>query len=204
MTDKIQDYEGIKRNKRIFLLAIGLCPTIALTTTLENSLAVGVNICFVIIISNILNNLIAPVIPEKIREIVNIIIVAVIVTVLRMILQAYFLEFYKEIGIYIPLIGLNSILLRNSGVMTREKEFWAALRYEVKIGIELTISLGLIGFVREVLGSGMILETSVFGEGFEPVLLVASPAGALLVTSILLAIINKVHKVKSWKNEVSR
>lgn len=189
--------------KSLSLLAIGLCPTLAITTSTKNSLIIGLVIFLIIFISNLLTNSVESLIPKEIRGIVNIILIMSIVTVVLILLEVYFLDFYREFGIYIPLIGINSIFMRNNLMRKKAPSAMSSLKYEMFVGLGLTVLLVIIGCVRELLGNGSILGINLFGNKFMPVLLTLSPAGALITTGFILAVINVfINKKKANMIEV--
>lgn len=184
--------------KHLFLLSIGICPTLLLTTSLKNSLILGLIICITIFASNILTNAISKFIPKGIKNLVNIIIITFVVSLVSMVLEAYFLNIYHAFGIYIPLIGINSILLRNSGIFTKNMSFFSSFKSEMYIGFGLTVSMILIGTVRELIGNGTLWGISLFGHNFTPVLIAMAPSGALITTGFILAFINLLLKIKTY------
>lgn len=186
--------------KSLFFLIIGLCPTLVITTSIFNSIILGILICTVILLSNIITNIVDRFIPIKIKSIINILLIMGITTIILMILEAFFLSTYKAFSIYLPLIGINSIFMRNNLIFSKKDSLIESLKHELIIGFSLTALLVFIGFVRELLGNGSIFGISIFGSGFMPVLIGLSPAGALIITGFILALLNVIIKKIIAKN----
>ena len=191
--------------KSLFLLIIGLCPTLIVTTSVLNSLILGILICVVILFSNIVTNIIDKFIPVEIKGIMNIFLIMGVVTVISIVLEVFFLSEYRAFNIYLPLIGINSIFMRNNFIINKKDSFGESFKYEMIIGISLAILLVFIGSIREILGNGTIFGVSLFGSGFMPVLIGVSPAGALIITGFILALLNVIiKKIMSKKSKEAK
>lgn len=199
---------GIKKENPTFVLMLGLCPTLAVTTTFEKSYIMGLSVLFVLLFSNLVVSLIKKLIPENVKIPVYIIIIATFVTVLDMLIGAYIPELHKSLGIYLPLITVNCIVLGRAISFASKEKVKNSLLDALGFGLGFTASLSVIGIVREVLGSGTITimnEVSDF-TGFimmynvlpetllTPFTILTTPAGAFLTLGFLLAIFNKVSK----------
>lgn len=184
---------GIVKENPTFVLLLGMCPTLATTTSALNGMSMGLATMFVLICSNIAISLIKSIIPDKVRIPVFIVVIASFVTVLQMCLKAYLPEVNKSLGLFIPLIVVNCIILGRAEAFACKNNPVASLFDGLGIGLGFTLSLTLLGIVREVLGAG-----SVFGIVLLPetcnILLFILPPGAFITLGFLLAIVNKLKK----------
>lgn len=184
--------KGIIRENPTFVLVLGMCPTLATTTSAMNGLEMGLATMFVLILSNIVISLVAPVIPDKVHIPVYIVIIATFVTALQLLMQAFVPEIYKTLGLFIPLIVVNCIVLgRAEAFASRNGVFDSALD-GIGLGLGFTLSLTVIGIIREILGSG-----SVFGYRFisgDGILAFVMAPGAFLVLGYLMALFGKYLK----------
>lgn len=184
---------GIVKENPTFVLLLGMCPTLATTTSAQNGMSMGLATMFVLICSNIAISLIKSITPDKVRIPVFIVVIASFVTVLQMCLKAYLPEVNKSLGLFIPLIVVNCIILGRAEAFACKNNLVASLFDGLGIGLGFTLSLTLLGIVREVLGAG-----SVFGIVLLPetcnILLFILPPGAFITLGFLLAIVNKLKK----------
>ncbi len=184
---------GIVKENPTFVLLLGMCPTLATTTSALNGMSMGLATMFVLICSNIAISLIKSITPDKVRIPVFIVVIASFVTVLQMCLKAYLPEVNKSLGLFIPLIVVNCIILGRAEAFACKNNPVASLFDGLGIGLGFTLSLTLLGIVREVLGAG-----SVFGIVLLPetcnILLFILPPGAFITLGFLLAIVNKLKK----------
>lgn len=184
--------KGIIKENPTFVLVLGMCPTLATTTSAMNGLEMGLATMFVLILSNIVISLVAPLVPDKVHIPVYIVIIATFVTVLQLLMQAFVPEVYKTLGLFIPLIVVNCIVLgRAEAFASKNGPFDSALD-GIGLGLGFTLSLTVIGIIREVLGSG-----SVFGFKFIPgdgILAFVMAPGAFLVLGYLMALYGKYLK----------
>lgn len=197
---------GIKNENPVFVLMLGLCPTLAVTTTFERSYIMGLSVLFVLLFSNITISLIKKIIPDNVKIPVFIIIIATFVTALDMIIGANLPELHKSLGIYLPLITVNCIVLGRAMSFASKEKVGVSILDAIGVGLGFTLALSVIGIIREVLGAGTITlmnEISSF-TGFRmmynilpstmltPLNILLTPAGAFLTLGFLLAIFNKV------------
>ena len=182
----------IKENPT-FVLLLGMCPTLATTTSSINGMSMGLATMFVLICSNIVISLIKNLTPDKVRIPVFVVVIASFVTILQMCLKAYLPEINKSLGLFIPLIVVNCIILGRAEAFACKNGPLASLFDGVGIGLGFTLGLTLLGTVRELLGAG-----SVFGLPLLPetcnILLFILPPGAFISLGYLIAIINKLKK----------
>ena len=184
---------GIIKENPTFVLLLGMCPTLATTTSAMNGLSMGLATMFVLICSNIVISLIKNLTPDKVRIPVFVVVIASFVTILQMCLKAYLPEINKSLGLFIPLIVVNCIILGRAEAFACKNGPLASLFDGVGIGLGFTLGLTLLGTVRELLGAG-----SVFGLPLLPetcnILLFILPPGAFISLGYLIAIINKLKK----------
>lgn len=181
--------KGFVKDNPTFVLVLGMCPTLATTTSAMNGLEMGLATMFVLILSNIFISLIAPVVPDKVRIPVYIVVIATFVTVLQLAMQAFVPDVYDTLGLFIPLIVVNCIVLGRAEAFANKNSVLDSALDGIGIGIGFTMSLTVIGVIREILGSG-----SVFGWKFMPgdgVLAFVMAPGAFLVLGYLMVLFNK-------------
>ncbi|MBQ7195559.1 MAG: electron transport complex subunit E [Bacteroidales bacterium] len=184
--------KGFFKENPTFVLVLGMCPTLATTTSAINGLEMGLATLFVLVLSNIVISLIAPVVPDKVHIPVYIVVIATFVTVLQFVMQAYTPDAYQTLGLFIPLIVVNCIVLGRAEAFASKNGVWDSALDGIGIGLGFTLSLTAIGIVREILGSG-----SVFGWKFlagDGILAFVMAPGAFLVLGYMMVLFNKLAK----------
>lgn len=184
--------KGIIKENPTFALVLGMCPTIATTTSAINGLGMGLATTFVLILSNMLIAAVAPVIPAKIKIPSYIVIIASLVTVLQFVMQAYVPDLYATLGIFIPLIVVNCIILGRAEAFACKHSVLDSAMDGIGIGLGFSISLTVIGFVRELLG-GLSIFGNRIAEGDGMLAFVLAPGG-FLVLGYLMVLFRKVTK----------
>ena len=184
---------GIIKENPTFVLLLGMCPTLATTTSAMNGLSMGLATMFVLICSNIVISLIKTLTPDKVRIPVFVVVIASVVTILQMCLKAYLPDINKSLGLFIPLIVVNCIILGRAEAFACKNGPLASLFDGVGIGLGFTLGLTLLGTVREVLGAGSVFGLTLLPETCN-VLLFILPPGAFISLGYLIAIINKLKK----------
>lgn len=177
-----------------FRLVLGLCPTLAVTTTVKNGIGMGLATTFVLLCSNLLVSILKDVIPSKIRIACYIIIIATFVTVVELLMQAFAYPLYLQLGIFIPLIVVNCIVLGRAEAFASKNPIVHSVADGLGIGIGFTLSLAALGAVRESLGNGTLLGYTVFGDAFEPFIFMVEAPGAFVALGLLLCIMNILGK----------
>ncbi|MCX5714196.1 MAG: RnfABCDGE type electron transport complex subunit E, partial [Candidatus Omnitrophica bacterium] len=172
-----------------FVLMLGLCPTLAVSVSLANGIGMGVAATFVLLGSNVIIALIKDLIPEKIRIPCYIVVIATFVTITEMVMKAYSPALDRALGIYVPLIVVNCIVLGRAEAYASKQSVANSLFDGLGMGAGFTLALILISGIREFFGSGKILGVTLL-KGFEPVLALGLPSGALLVIGLLLGFFN--------------
>ena len=184
--------KGFIKDNPTFVLVLGMCPTLATTTSAMNGLEMGLATMFVLILSNIFISLIAPIVPDKVHIPVYIVVIATFVTVLQLLMQAYVPAVYATLGLFIPLIVVNCIVLGRAEAFANKNSVLDSALDGIGIGIGFTMSLTVIGIIREILGSG-----SVFGWKFiagDGILAFVMAPGAFMVLGYLMVLFNKYLK----------
>ncbi len=182
--------KGFWRENAVFRLLLGLCPALAVTTSAENGLGMGLATTFVLVCSNIVVSSLRKVIPAKVRIPSFIVVIASFVTVVQLCMEAYFYDLYKALGIFIPLIVVNCLILGRAEAFASKNRLLPAVADGVGMGLGFTLALFVLGAVRELFGSGALLGYAVFGSSYQPLLLMILPPGAFIVMGLLLAIMN--------------
>ena len=177
-----------------FRLVLGLCPTLAVTKTVQDGIGMGVATTFVLVCSNILVAAMRNVIPSKVRIAAFIIIIATFVTVVEMLMQAFTYPLYLSLGIFIPLIVVNCILLGRAEAFASKNGILLSLADGLGIGIGFTLALAALGSIREVFGSGTFWGAPVFGPSFKPFAFMIQAPGAFVCLGLMLCIMNLVGK----------
>ena len=184
---------GIVKENPTFVLLLGMCPTLATTTSAINGLSMGLATMFVLICSNIVISLIKNLTPDKVRIPVFVVVIASFVTILQMCLKAYLPEINKSLGLFIPLIVVNCIILGRAEAFACKNGPVASLFDGVGIGLGFTLGLTLLGMVRELLGTGSLFGVALLPETYN-ILLFILPPGAFISLGYLIAIINNIKK----------
>jgi len=181
---------GLINENPLFRLVLGTCPTIAVTTSLTNAVGMGAAATFVLICSNILISLLRNFIPDKVRIPCYIVVIAMFVTVVQMILKAFIPALDESLGIFIPLIVVNCIILARAEAFASKNSVKASAVDGIGMGAGFTLALMMISFVRELLGSGSLFGVSVFPADYPDVLMFVLAPGGFLVLGLLLALVN--------------
>ncbi len=196
MKDSFQELiKGLIKENPTFVLMLGLCPTLAVSTSLINGFGMGVAATFVIIGSNIIIAKIKNIIPNKVRIPCYIVVIATFVTITELIMKAYFPPLSRALGIYVPLIVVNCIVLGRAEAFASKNNVRNSLMDGIGMGLGFTLALLLISGIRELSGSGKLFGYNVFNK-FEPALMIAMPSGALLVIGLLLGFFNLLKEKK--------
>ena len=186
---------GIVRENPVLVMLLGMCPTLGVTTSAINGLGMGLATMFVLMMSNMAISCVKKVIPDIVRIPSFIVIIASFVTVLEMLMQAYTPDLYTALGIYIPLIVVNCIILGRAEAFASKNTIFQSLLDAIGMGIGFTLGLVLLGSIREVLGNGSIFGYSFVSENATPLLLFIMPPGAFLALGGIIAVVNKLRGV---------
>ena len=184
---------GIVKNNPTFVLVLGMCPTLGTTSSAENGMGMGLATMAVLIMSNLVISLVKNIIPDKVRIPAFIVIIASFVTVIQMLMQAFVPALYASLGVFIPLIVVNCIILGRAEAFASKNNAFDSVLDGIGIGLGFTLSLTVIGAVREMLGNGSFFGMSLGISGYTPLIFVLAP-GAFLVLGYLMVLFNKLAK----------
>lgn len=187
---------GIVRENPVFVMMLGMCPTLGVTTSLENALGMGVATAFTLLLSNCVISLCKNFIPAMVRIPCYIVLIASIVTVIDMMMAARLPALHARLGIYIPLIVVNCIILGRAEAFASKNNVFQSFLDALGMGIGFTLALSLLGSVREILGAGSLLGHGLIREEGYPVLLFVMPPGAFLALAGLIIVFNRLRGVK--------
>ena len=185
-------YNGIIKENPTFVLMLGMCPTLAVTTSAINGLGMGLTTMVVLALSNLFISLLRNIIPDKVRIPGFIVIIASFVTMMQLLLQAYIPSIYQALNIYIPLIVVNCIILGRAESFASKNGPIPSLFDGIGMGLGFTVALTIIGAVRELLGAGSVFGLTIMPASYEPIRIFTSAPGAFFVLAVLTAIQNKV------------
>jgi len=194
--------KGLVVSNPIFILFLGLCPALAVSTSVDNALGMTAGVLFVLLGSNIIIATIRKIVPNMVRIPVFIVVISTFVTVVSLVFQAYVPALYAALGIYLPLITVNCIILARAEVFASKNTIFNSIGDAIGMGLGFGLALIIISFFREILGTGSI---SIFGThlltlpvlGEHPMAMLALPPGAFLVIGLLLALFRRMGVVRS-------
>ncbi len=192
-------YNGIIKENPTFILMLGMCPTLAVTTSAINGMGMGLTTTVVLIMSNMLISMLRKVIPDKVRMPAFIVVVASFVTIVELLLKGFIPSLNDALGIYIPLIVVNCIILGRAEAYASKNPVFPSIFDGIGMGLGFTVGLTLIGMFREFLGNGAVFGNRVLPENFETLSIFVLAPGAFFVLAMLTAIQNKL-KLKSATN----
>ena len=192
-------YNGVIKENPTFVLMLGMCPTLAVTSSAINGLGMGLSTLVVLVFSNLLISLFRKVIPNGVRMPAYIVIVASLVTVVQFLMQAYLPSLSKALGVYIPLIVVNCIILGRAEAYAGKHGSIPSLFDGIGMGLGFTVGLTQIGMFRELKGAGTLFGIQVMPSAYEPVNIFIMAPGAFLVLAMLVAVQNRIKRQKSEK-----
>lgn len=185
--------ESAIKNNPTFVLLLGMCPTLGTTSSAINGMSMGLATMGVLVCSNAVISMLRKVIPDQVRIPAFIVVIASFVTVLQMVMQAYLPELYATLGIFIPLIVVNCILLGRAEAFASKNGVVDSFCDGLGVGLGFTVSLTILGSVRELLGTGKIFDLTVYNEEYGSLIFVLAP-GAFIALGLLIALVNKLKK----------
>ena len=186
-------FNGIIKENPVFVLLLGMCPTLGTTSSAINGLGMGLATTFVLVASNVVIALIKNMIPDKVRIPAFIVVIATFVTVVEMAMQAYLPALYESLGLIIPLIVVNCIVLGRAEAYAAKNTVFSSMFDGLGMGLGFSMALTLLGATRELLGTGKVFSLSVFPENYGMLLFVLAP-GAFIALGYLIAVFNKLRK----------
>lgn len=184
---------GLMKENPVFVLLLGMCPTLGVSSSAINGIGMGLATTFVLVMSNILVSMVAGFIPDKVRIPAYVVIIATFVTVVQLTMQAYVPSLYASLGLFIPLIVVNCIVLGRAEAFASKNGIITSTLDGLGMGLGFTFALTLLGSVREVLGTGKVFGLTIFPENYGSLIFILAP-GAFIVLGYLIAIINKIKK----------
>lgn len=193
--------KGLLKENPIFAQFLGMCATLAVSTSVTNGIGMGLSTTAVLVASNIIISLIRNFIPNKVRIAAYIIVIAGCVTAVEMALNAFAPAVSKSLGIFIPLIVVNCIILGRAEAFASKNGVVKSALDGIGMGLGFTLALVILGSIREVLGNGTFLGISLFGASFQPATILILPPGAFIVLGVVLAVINVIAAKKKERSE---
>lgn len=188
---------GLLKENPTFVQLLGMCPTLAVTTTALDGMAMGLATTTVLVSSNLVISLLRKVIPSKIRIPSYIVIVATFVTLIDMFMHAYAIDLYRSLGLFIPLIVVNCLILGRAESFASKNNPINSIADGIGMGLGFTWALTLLGIIRELLGAGSVFGIQVLGEAFKPALIMILPPGAFLALGVLIGLFNWLKSRKT-------
>ena len=185
---------GLLKENPTFVIVFGTCPTLAITTTALNGIGMGLATTFVMVFSNLFVSMLKNYIPDKVRIAGYIVIIAGFVTVVDMLMKAYTPSIYAALGIFIPLIVVNCIVLGRAEAFAQKNRLWPSILDGLGMGLGFTLALTLIASVREILGSGSFFNVKFVSEDAKTILMFLLPPGAFITYGFLIVIVNRLKK----------
>jgi electron transport complex protein RnfE len=182
--------KGFWKENPTFRLVLGMCPTLAVTTEAINGIGMGLATTFVLVLSNFLVASLRKLIPDKVRIACYIVIIASFVIIVELTMQAYFYKLYKALGLFIPLIVVNCIILGRAEAFASKNPVAESIADGLGMGLGFTTSLTVLGTIREILGNGTLFGINVMGSHYLPFLLMLVPPGAFVTLGFLLGFMN--------------
>lgn len=192
---------GILNENPTFRLVLGTCPTLAVTSAAINGVGMGLAATFVLVGSNVVISLLRRFIPDKVRIPAFIVVICTFVTLVQMIMQAYVPALYDALGIFIPLIVVNCIILARAEAFASKNAVAASAVDGLGMGLGFTLALTLIGCIRELIGSGSLFGFNILGAAYQPMLLMVLAPGGFITFGLLLGVINAITARRARKKE---
>lgn len=192
--------KGIIKENPLFVQVLGVCPALATTTSLANALGMGAAFSLVLVFSNLVISALKSFIPDQVRIPCYIVVIASLVTITEMLMGALIPDIYAALGIFIPLIVVNCIILGRAEAFASKNGLWASLQDAVGMGIGFTLALSFVAGIRELLGGGTLLGFTVLGASYQPILLMIMPAGAFITMGFLFAGANYLKQRKGVRH----
>ena len=192
--------EGVLSNNPVLVQLLGMCPTLAVTNSLENALVMGMAATFVVLMSNLITSLLRNLIKPHVRILIFTLTIATFVTIADLTLKAYMFEVSKKLGAFVPLIIVNCMIICRAEVVAIKSGVWRSLADALGIGLGFTLALAILGVIREVMGSGTLLNYAVFDpKAFEPHawIIMVLPPGAFLTLGVVVGISNQIRARRS-------
>ncbi len=187
---------GIIHENPTFVQLLGMCPTLAITTSAINGIGMGLAVTAVLLGSNVAISILKKAIPNKIRIPAYVVVIATFVTVVGLVMKAFAPALDQALGLFIPLIVVNCIILARAEAFAAKNSVLESAADGIGMGLGFTIALTILGSIREILGAGSIFGKLILGESYQPALIMILPPGAFLTLALLLALLNQIRARK--------
>ncbi len=204
MSIKDNFLKGIWKNNPVLILLLGFCPVLAVSTSVVDALGMGISTTFVLLGSNIVISLIRNFVPKKMRIPVYIVVIATFVTIVDLVLYGFFFDLHKSLGLFIPLIVVNCIVLGRAEAFASKNGIFASIIDALGMGVGFILAIGLLATIRELLGNGSFLNIKIMGDSFKPVIVAILPPGAFLSLGFMLAGMNKINDIRAEKEKARK
>lgn len=185
---------GLLKENPTFVIVLGTCPTLAVTTAAINGIGMGLATTFVLVFSNMFISMLKNYIPDKVRIAAFIVLIASFVTIVDLVMKAFVPDVYAALGIFIPLIVVNCIILGRAEAFAQKNKVWPSVLDGLGMGLGFTLAITLIGSIREIVGNGSIFNIKLFGDHAQSILIFILPPGAFITFGFLIAIFNSLKK----------
>lgn len=187
---------GFIKENPVFVQLLGMCSTLAITTSVMNGIGMGVAVTVVLIGSNLVISLLRKVIPDEVRIPAFIIVIATFVTIIDLFMHAYTYDLYKALGVFIPLIVVNCIILGRAESFASKNGIVDSIIDGLGMGIGYTFAIVVLSAIRELIGNGTLLGIQIMGENYEPVMMMVQPPGAFIALGLLIGLVNFLTRKK--------
>jgi len=185
--------KGLWEQNPLLKIVLGTCPALAVTTSVENGLGMGIAMTFVLVCSNVIIAMMRKFTPKKVRIPVFIVVIASFVTIVDLVMHGFFINLYMSLGIFIPLIVVNCVILGRAEAFAQRNTVFYSLLDGLGMGVGYTAALLAMGTIREILGNGTIFGILVFGASYEKFLIMILPPGAFVTLGLLLGLMNRIE-----------
>ena len=197
-------FDGLFNNNPILVQLLGMCPTLATSTSFSNGFGMGLSATAVLILSNLLISLLRKFIPKQVRIAAYIVIISGFVTAVELIMKAYLFDLYQSLGIFLSLIVVNCIILARAEAYASKNKPLPSIVDGIATGLGFTFALIVMAVIREVIGSGTILGYDITFGVYEPAMMIAQPAGAFITLGIIIAAVQKIKNSVEDKKRLKR
>ena len=195
---------GILDNNPVLVQLLGMCPTLATTTSVSNAIGMGLAATAVLICSNIFISLLRKFIPKQVRIAAYIVIISGFVTAVELLMRAYFFPLYQALGLFIPLIVVNCIILARAEAFASKNKVLPSAVDGLAMGLGFTFALFIMATIREIIGMGSFLGIPLFGDFYSPATIIISPPGAFLTLGLIIAVVQKIRNNAEDKAQIAK
>ena len=191
-------------NNPVLVQLLGMCPTLATTTSVNNAIGMGLAATAVLICSNIFISLLRKFIPKQVRIAAYIVIISGFVTAVELLMRAYFYSLYQSLGLFIPLIVVNCIILARAEAFASKNKVLPSAIDGLSMGLGFTFALLVVSTIREIIGAGTFMGIDIFGGHYSPVMIIVSPPGAFLTLGTVIAVVQKIRNTADDKKRIEK